>query len=101
MSPETIQAIEKQRPNQPTDDFEVFEDNWQTLLFFLKLGTQWNVLSGMSSSHRLGLNYPAVESLMRLKRIPLAERETLFNSITMMEHAALEYLNSNTKERSS
>lgn len=87
---EQVRKVAKK--NQP--DFEVFEENWPSLLFFISLKTQWVIaLGGMGGAVYIGLNYPAVEAAMNLKQIPKKERPSLFHDLQVMEEAALEVLN--------
>ena len=74
-------------PTAPASDFEVFEDNWPALLAFLRCGTQWRY-AGMDGI-RTGLDYAAVESVLRLTMAE-EQRAGAFEGIQIMEHAALE-----------
>jgi hypothetical protein len=66
------------------DDFEVWECNEEALRAFLKCQTQWVVGFGGA----VGLNYPAVEVVLRLG-FPGAEHAALFDALQAMELAAL------------
>ena len=68
-------------------DFEVWEDNWEAVMMFLKMQTQWNV----SMSGLVGLNYPALETLIRLYKIE--EPLELFEKVQVIERAALVKMN--------
>ena len=35
------QEADEQEAQEPDEEFEVHEDNWQSLLFFLRVQTQW------------------------------------------------------------
>lgn len=74
-------------------DFEVLADNWDSLLFFLDLRTQWNVVAGMAGERITGLNYQAVESIMRIKQIKQKDKLELFRDLQVMESAALDVMN--------
>lgn len=68
------------------EHFEVWEENWEVVQMFLRMGTQWNItMSGYS-----GLNYPALEVLLRLylPEDPVA----LFEGLQIMELEALSLL---------
>ena len=67
--------------------FDVWQENLPYLEFFCRCRTQWTV----SFSGVVGLNYPAVESLMRMMKIENAPE--FFAEIQAMEFAALPVLN--------
>ena len=64
-------------------DFEVGEENWQSVEMFLRLQTQWRV--GMSGL--IGLDYGAAEWLFRLYAV--AEPASLLEDLQVMEAAVL------------
>lgn len=79
---------------KPTDDdFEVWQENWNSLLFFLAVSTQWNVAAGMSGLFYVGLNHVALEANMNMRNIKKQNRLQLCNDMQLMERAALEILN--------
>lgn len=66
---------------------EVWEDNWDIVIMFLRLQTQWNVsMAGLT-----GLNYSSVEYLGRL--YPAKDPVALFEGLQVMEIKALTCLN--------
>ena len=65
----------------------MWEENWPSVIFFSRLGTQWR-MSGMSGPS--GLDYTAVLSLLRTLRLPRDESEALFEDVQTMERAALQ-----------
>ena len=74
----------KQAQGQRTDkDFEVWTDNWDTVVMFLRMSTQWNV----SMAGATGLNYSSLEYLCKL--YPVKDTCALFEGIQIMEMAAL------------
>lgn len=75
------------------DDFEVWEENWDSLLFFLNVSTQWNVVAGMGGLFYIGLNHTAIESEMNMRGIRKQRRAQLCDDLLMMERAALPLLN--------
>lgn len=85
--------IGERKPNSSEQDFEVWPDNWVTFIFFIELATQWRVVSGMAGNVMLGLDYPGVEAMMRIKNIPKKQKLTLFTELQIMEREALEVLN--------
>ena len=68
-------------------NFEVWEENWEAVMMFLRMQTQWNV--GMSGL--IGLNYQALETLIRLYHVK--EPVELFEKVQVIERAALVKMN--------
>jgi hypothetical protein len=66
-----------------SSDFEVWDDNWQSVEMFLRLQTQWRV--GMSGL--IGLDYGAAEWLFRLYAV--TEPASLLEDLQVMEAAVL------------
>jgi|TARA_R100000030_G_C3251338_1_gene123093 hypothetical protein len=66
----------------------VWEENWQTVAMFLRMGTQWNASFGGLT----GLNYPSLQWLLTM--YPADDPVMLFEGIQMMESEALSILNS-------
>ena len=64
-------------------DFEVWVDNWEIVVMFLRMSTQWNV----SMTGATGLNYSSLEYLCKL--YPAKDPCALFEGIQIMETAAL------------
>jgi hypothetical protein len=74
-------------PEQPPEDFEVFEENWPAVEMFLRLQTQWRTtMSGL-----LGLDYGAVAWLLRLYEVE--DPRALLEDLQVMEAAALLSIN--------
>lgn len=63
----------------------MWPENWNAVLTFSRGLTQWTV--GFSGP--VGLRYEAMEALMRLYRIPVAERADCLDRIRVMEAEAL------------
>jgi len=70
------------------EDFEVWDENWEAMMMFLRMQTQWNV----SMNGLVGLNYQALETLIRLYKIE--EPLELFERVQVIERAALVKMNS-------
>ena len=70
------------------EDFEVWDENWEAMMMFLRMQNQWNV----SMNGLVGLNYPALETLIRLYKIE--EPLELFEKVQVIERAALVKMNS-------
>lgn len=71
--------------------FPVLEENWPAVCLFLQCQTQWNYLSGMTVM-RTGLNYQAVETVMRLCYADQNQVD-LFNRLQVIEREALATFN--------
>lgn len=83
-SPEQIAAA---RLEAVQKDFEVWEENWEIVVMFLRMSTQWNTsMSGLT-----GLNYPSLEWLCKLYAVkdPVA----IFEGVQVMELTVLQTLN--------
>ena len=73
------------------DHFEVWDDNWDIVMMFLRVQTQWNVTMG----GYVGLKYEALQWLCGLYSVE--DTRAMLEGIQVMEAAALLVLN----ERSS
>lgn len=73
-----------QRQQQQTE-FELWDDNTKAYELFQQCQTQWNVsMSGIT-----GLNYPALESVMRMSNISQSEQAALFEQVRYIENGYL------------
>ena len=84
-SPDQISSVELRAVENTC---QVWEENWEALMMFLKMQTQWHV--GMAGL--IGLNYQSLESLIRLYDVK--EPVILFEKVQVIERAALAKLNS-------
>lgn len=69
----------------------VWEEHHPALEVFLLCRTQWRVLVGMGGVSYQGLDYPAVESVMRMQGIDDAGE--ILSQLQHLEAGALEALN--------
>lgn len=92
---DVIEAMRQSMTRATADDdaFEVWPENWDSVILFLRLHTQWRIAAGMGGLVYLGLDYSAIEPAMRLCAIPRAGRENKFDDLQTMERAALQVLN--------
>lgn len=67
------------------DDLYLWPDNVASWNLFQAVSTQWMV----SMAGATGLNYPGVETVMRLSGIKRRDRERVFYEIQCMERATL------------
>lgn len=74
-------------PEQPADEFEVWEENWPVVEMFLRCQTQWRTtMNGV-----LGLDYGAVAWLLRLYEVE--DQRSMLEDLQVMEAAAMAVLN--------
>ena len=85
------EAIVDLQSHESSNEFEVWEENWEILEMFMRMQTQWVV--GMSGA--VGLSYPSLEWLCKLYSVkdPVA----VFEGVQVMEMAALAVLNAKRK----
>ncbi len=74
-------------PKKKDESYEVWEDNWEIVVMFLRLQTQWNTTMGGF----IGVKYEVLEWLCRLYSIK--EPRSMFEGIQVMEAEALKHLN--------
>jgi hypothetical protein len=79
--------INKMRKAAKSVEFEVWEENWETVLMFMRMQTQWNASMGGLT----GLNYSSLDYLCRLYSVK--DPVSLFEGIQVMEVTALASLN--------
>jgi hypothetical protein len=72
----------------PAEELRIWPDNWQAVSQFTCLGTQWRM--GMAGP--VGIDYNVLPSVFTLNGIPETEWPELFQSIRVMESAALAML---------
>lgn len=75
-----------EQDEQEDDAVEIWDINWPSFMAFLACENQWRVAAGFGFFARLGLEWPAVDVLIR--RRCLSDRE--FEDLVVMEAAALE-----------
>jgi hypothetical protein len=85
--PDVVEAARRQA-NPQRDDFEVWADCWAAFEFFMALRGDWNVVSGLAVA-RVGIPSDRIESAMRLKPIPRAERPQMYADVKLMERAVI------------
>lgn len=73
-------------------DFEVFEENIETVNVFMQLSTSWKLATVGMGSVRFGIPSTEIESTLRLMGVHRRRRQVLFKNIRIMERAALETL---------
>lgn len=76
-------GLDEELADPERDDFELFPENWPAFCVFVGCSTQWR----MSDGQPVGLDYPAVESVMRVYGVDDAREN--FERIRILESAAL------------
>lgn len=72
------------------DPVEVWPENWDSLVFFVSLQTQWSYAIGLAGGGRIGLRYEAVYPLLdRIAGKNKAKWDRLFDELRHMERAVL------------
>jgi len=77
-------------PEQPSENFEVWEENWPVVEMFMRVQTQWRTtMNGV-----LGLDYAAVAWLFMMYEVQ--DQRALLEDLQIMEAAAMLTINSRT-----
>ena len=74
-------------PDQPEENFEVWEENWDVLLMWSRIQTQWRTSMGGV----IGLDYGTLAWVFRLYEVK--DQRSLLEDLQVMEAAALAKLN--------
>lgn len=87
--------MKPQRQAAPEDDhFEVWEENWETVVMFLRMQTQWTVTMG----GYVGLKYEVLLGASGLMCLYDVENpREMLEDLQVMEAAALSELNKSDK----
>jgi len=85
--PDVIEAARRNLPGAQADDCDVWEENWESVMLFVAVGTQWTVSPG---GQAIGIHYASLESAMNMRGIKKKKRPALFEDIRLMELTALE-----------
>lgn len=73
------------------DVVEVWPENWDTWQFFLVVQTQWTFAPmGLAGAVRVAMNYPGVESIARMRRVPGDALERFADGLRVIELAVVE-----------
>ncbi len=77
---------------EPEKDFEVYEENWESVLLFSRVMTQWRTTMGGV----IGLDYAVIEWVFRMYKVK--DPKAIFEDFQIMEMKALEILNKDNKK---
>lgn len=67
------------------DAFQIWPENWNSLIAWLSCETQWRLSSSSGGNYYLGLDYTAVDVVMRRLKL----EDEVFADLQEMERAAL------------
>lgn len=84
--PEVIEAARRNSEGSDFQECEVWEENWQSLLFFLAIDTQW-IVAPMGGY--IGLNYPSIKAVMWIQDIRKKRRKEIFADLQIIEKTIL------------
>ncbi|MBW8285823.1 MAG: DUF1799 domain-containing protein [Rhizobium sp.] len=76
-------------PDAPDDTILIFAGNWPSLMAWLACETQWRTAGHMAAITWIGLDYTAVDIVLRRRGFATH----VFEDMQAMEEAALEVLN--------
>lgn len=88
-------GLKPQRPAAPVEEhFEVWDENWETVMMFLRMTTQWNVTMG----GYVGLKYEVLVGAGGLMALyDVDNPREMLEGIQVMESVALAELNKEKK----
>ena len=70
-------------------EVKILPDNWQSFNVFLAMSTQWRCCGHIP----VGLDYGVLPEIWRRLKIPVKDRDFIFEDLRVMEDAALEAIN--------
>lgn len=73
------------------DIISLWPDNWLSFGVFAGMSTQWRI----GASGVIGLDYNALNTVMKLKGVKKKQRKKVFNDVQVMEAEALEIILNN------
>lgn len=84
-------AIAEREDNDDESEFEVFQENWQAVMVFVRLRRCWRIDRFTNICD--GLDRLAIESTLRMMGIKKRKRPEILQKLEIMEDAALPILN--------
>ena len=91
IDPNRLVPPKKQLEKAP--DYELPEGQYEAWTVFNAMWTQWSRTAGFTRVIYDGLDYKALEVVMRLKGIKRSEREAVFDMCRVMEDEAIKLRN--------
>ncbi|QZA80863.1 DUF1799 domain-containing protein [Deefgea piscis] len=89
-----FKAFGGQMPESLCDQFVLWPEHYPVVQLFLSCQTQWRSVASSAAFVRLGLDYTAVESALRMSGIARRQWPKLFKDLRVMEYEALRVFNS-------
>lgn len=91
-SQESVKAEQaKAQAVQVEQDFEVWDENWDSWMAFMRSQTQWLYRPArLGGSIRIGLNHTGVESGLRMAGLPRLKWPGIFDDLVQIELAVLQ-----------
>lgn len=90
---EFIQLPDSALPPKQNDFFELYPENLKAWQVFLSSATQWRI----AMSGATGLDYTALETVLRLQRIKPRHHKDIFWRVQQIERGALDDMNQKRK----
>ncbi|WP_186169789.1 DUF1799 domain-containing protein [Burkholderia gladioli] len=94
----SVESIETASALVDNAAFEVYEENWEAVKVFIAASTQWRIVGVGGFSHaslvHTGLDYVALEAVMRMHGVPRSRRAAVFEQVRVLEEGALDALHS-------
>jgi len=74
-------------------DVELSPDEWRAWEVFDSMWTNWRVIAGLSNVHYQGIDYAALEAVMRFHNVPKKHMRATFWMVRIMEDEARKWRN--------
>lgn len=83
-----------------SSEFEVWPENWDVWVFFLRCQTQWHyAVGGLGPSVRVGLNYVGVQAIASMRAISAQQLSRWADDLHLIELAVLAADNDKVRKR--
>lgn len=69
--------------------YAVWPEHWDAVLIFEAMQTQWRWIAGFGGAARTGLDYAALRSIPRYRRLPADQEDPVFAQLQVLEDEAL------------
>lgn len=89
---ESYREARQKNNTQDESDFEMWPENWEALLTFLSVKTQWRVIAGMGGAIYQGIDYTSLIEVIKLN-VKKNKRSQMFKDVQFIELGALSELN--------
>lgn len=83
-----IEGIEEGRKQLEAEQVVIVDhENWEAYLVFLDCATQWRVAVTLGPLLLLGIDYAALEAVMRMRRVK--DKRDVFKRVQLLEQGAI------------